>query len=74
MWPKHFKTVQFHEKKISSFLTVWDHPFKTSAFFTLGKGGGVKNLPNLQTGSSKKMPMEGGRGQKLGQFADILNG
>ena len=28
-----------------------------SAFF---RGGGVKNLPNLPTNSSKKMPTEGG--------------
>ena len=38
-----------------------DHPFKTSAFC---RGGGVKNLPNLQTDSSKKLPTEGGRSQK----------
>ena len=40
---------------------VWDHPFKTSEFFRVG---GVKNLPNLPTDNSKKMPTEGGRGQK----------
>ena len=33
-----------------------DHPFKTLAF--LG-GGGVKNLPNLLTDSSKKLPTIG---------------
>ena len=38
-----------------------DPPFKTSAFF---RGGGVKNLSNLPTDSSKKLPTEGGRGQK----------
>ena len=27
-------------------------------------GGGVKNWPNLPTDSSKKLPTEGGRGQK----------
>ena len=32
---------------------IWDHPFKTSAFFS-GRGEGVKNLPNLPTDSSKK--------------------
>ena len=35
----------------------WDHPFKTSAFH---RGEGVKNLPNLPTDSSKKLPREGG--------------
>ena len=30
-----------------------DHPFKTLAFF---RGEGVKNLPNLLTDSSKKLP------------------
>ena len=35
-----------------------DHPFKTSAFF---RGEGVKNLPNLPTDSSKKLPTEGSR-------------
>ena len=34
-----------------------DHPFKTS---TLLRGGGVKNLPNLPTDSSKKLPTVGG--------------
>ena len=34
-----------------------DHPFRTSAFF---RGGGVKNLPNLPTDSSKKLPTVGG--------------
>ena len=29
------------------------------------KGGGVKNWSNLPTYSSKKLPPEGGRGQKL---------
>ena len=32
-------------------------PFKTSAFF---RGGGVKNLQNLPTDSTKKLPMVGG--------------
>ena len=32
---------------------VRDHPFKTSALF---RGGRVKNLPNLQTDSTKKLP------------------
>ena len=33
--------------------TIWprDHPFKTSACL---RGGGVKNLPNLPTDSTKK--------------------
>ena len=34
-----------------------DHPFKTSACF---RGGGVKNLPNLPTDSTKKLPTVGG--------------
>ena len=33
-----------------------DHPFKTSAFY---REGGVKNLPNLPTDSSKKLSTEG---------------
>ena len=36
------------------------HPFKTSVFF---RGGGVKNLPNLPTDSSEKLPTVGGSGQ-----------
>ena len=44
--------------KISCFR---DHPFKTSACL---RGGGVKNLPNLPTDSTKKLPTGGGRGQK----------
>ena len=34
-----------------------DHPFKTSA---CSRGGGVKNLPNLPTDSTKKLPTVGG--------------
>ena len=34
-----------------------DHPFKTSA---CSRGGGVKNLPNLPTDSTKKVPTVGG--------------
>ena len=34
-----------------------DHPFKTSAY---SRGGGVKNLPNLPTDSTKKLPTVGG--------------
>ena len=37
-----------------------DHPFKTSAFL---RGGGVKNLPNLPTDSSKNCRWQGGRAQ-----------
>jgi hypothetical protein len=41
-------------RSLLSYCTViGDHPFKTSAFF---RGGGVKNLPNLPTDSSKKLP------------------
>ena len=40
---------------------IRDHPLKTSACL---RGGGVKNLPNLPMESSKKLPTEGGRGQK----------
>ena len=36
--------------------------FKTSACL---RGGGVKNLPNLPTDSTRKLPMVGGRGQKF---------
>ena len=45
--------------------------FMTSAFF---RGGGVKNLPNMPMDSRKKLPTEGGRGQKLRKFADVLDG
>ena len=34
-----------------------DYPFKTSA---CSRGGGVKNLPNLPTDSTKKLPTVGG--------------
>ena len=34
-----------------------DHPFKTSASF---RGEGIKNLPNLPTDNSKKLPTVGG--------------
>ena len=36
---------------------VRDHPFKTSA---CSRGGGVKNLPNLPTDSTEKLPTVGG--------------
>ena len=36
---------------------IRDHPFKTSA---CSRGGGVKNLPNLPTDSTKKLPTVGG--------------
>ena len=36
---------------------IRDHPFKTSACL---RGGGVKNLPNLPTDSTKKLPTVGG--------------
>ena len=50
------------ERYIVNFLVTLvtllrDHPFKTSAFL---RGGGVKNLPNLPTDSSKKLPTVGG--------------
>ena len=41
-----------------------DHPFKTSACL---RGGGVKNLPNLPTDSTKKLPTVGGWGSKIGE-------
>ena len=44
---------------MSKAFTDRDHPFKTLAFF---RGGGVKNLPNLPTDSSKKLLTVGGRG------------
>ena len=34
-----------------------DHPFKTLA---CSRGGGVKNLPNLPTDGTKKLPTGGG--------------
>ena len=40
---------------------IREHPFKTSAFL---RGEGVKNWSNLPTNSSKKLPTEGGWGQK----------
>ena len=43
--------------KVGNFRLFRDHPFKTSALL---RGGGVKNLPNLLTDSSKKMPSVGG--------------
>ena len=43
--------------KFLHIFLLWDHPSKTSALF---KGGGVKNLPNLPTDSSKKLPTIGG--------------
>ena len=42
---------------IGKHFSLRDHPLKTSSFF---RGVGVKNLPNLPTDSSKKMPTEGG--------------
>ena len=38
-------------------MPVRDHPFKMSACL---RGGGVKNLPNLPTDSTKKLPTVGG--------------
>ena len=38
------------------------HPFKMSA---CSRGGGVKNLPNLPTDSTKKCQQQGGRDQKF---------
>ena len=48
---------------LQSFLKYYvrDHSFRTSPFL---RGGGVKNWPNLPTDSSKKLPTQGGRGQK----------
>ena len=43
--------------EIDDRIALRDHPFKTSAFL---RGGGVKNLPNLPTDSSKKLPTVGG--------------
>ena len=58
-----------HDTHLGSLIR--DHPFKTSACL---RGGGVKNWQNLPTDSSKKLPTEGGRGQKSWKFADVLNG
>ena len=49
---------------IDSASSVRDHPFKTSACLW---GGGVKNLPNLPTDSTKKLTMVGGQGSKIGE-------
>ena len=38
-------------------IGIRDHPFKTSA---CSRGGGVKNLSNLPTDSTKKLPTVGG--------------
>ena len=38
-------------------ISIRDHPFKTSACL---RGGGVKNLPNLLTDNTKKLPTVGG--------------
>ena len=40
----------------SYWIFIWDYPFKTSAFYRSGR---VKNLPNLPTDSSKKLPTGG---------------
>ena len=39
-----------------------DHPFKTSA---CRKGGGVKNLSNFSTDSTKKLPTVGEEGSEI---------
>ena len=41
---------------ISNYM-IGDHPFKTSACL---RGGGVKNLLNWPTDSTKKLPTVGG--------------
>ena len=43
------------QEKLENYLR--DHPFKMSAYF---RGEVVKNLPNLPTDSSKKLPIVGG--------------
>ena len=43
--------------RVSGGISIKDHPFKTSA---CSRGGGVKNLPNLPTDSTKKLPTVGG--------------
>ena len=43
-------------------MTIRDHPFNTSACL---REGGVKNLPNLPTDSTKKLPTVGGEGSKI---------
>ena len=58
-------------EKIEDFgVPLRDHPFKMLA--CLRGGGGVKNLSNLQTDSTKKLPMEGGRGQKFVKICQRL--
>ena len=61
------KFTEMHKVRLGFQLLVWkfdrkknpirDHPFKTSACL---RGGGVKNLPNLPTDSTKKLPTLGG--------------
>ena len=59
--PNRAQTANFLSRNLRPQLIVWDHPFKTSA---CPRGGGVINLPNLPTDSSKKLPTVGDRGQK----------
>ena len=56
---------------VTNFVDSWlrDHSLKTSACL---RGGGVKNLPNLPTDSTKKLPTIGVK--NLWKIADVING
>ena len=57
---RNIKSPSYFHQIMNIFLMrfcVRDHPFKTSA---CSRGGGVKNLPNLPTDSTKKLPTVGG--------------
>ena len=54
LWRSYFSCIAKFEFLCTS---PWDHPFKTSAFFS---GGGVKNLPNLPMDISIKNADGGG--------------
>ena len=61
LWGQNIFELEFFRFSNSSCTSVIlndrDHPFKTSA---CSRGGGVKNLPNLPTDSTNKLPMVGG--------------
>ena len=51
------KLPHFLDFRVMISFVLRDHPFKTSA---CSRGGGVKNLPNLPTDSTKKLLTVGG--------------
>ena len=64
LWNHCLKSSCGMNESILCHSCIRDHPFKTSACL---RGGGVKNLPNLLTDSSKKPPTVGGLGSKIGK-------